>query len=122
MIGSLAMKPDFAVPNPKESIGKSIDNMRSLPNFFRIEGDKMKLRVFEEEPSDAVDGASVPVFMMQQAIQSMHDIYKAGEEIEKEKTKNLIITIITAILFILPGLGEALAVVSGIALIVSLLL
>jgi hypothetical protein len=49
----------------------------------------------------------------------MHDIYDAGAEIEKKEKENLIITCITAILFILPGLGEAIAAVLGIAMIVS---
>ncbi|KAF1988610.1 glycoside hydrolase family 18 protein [Aulographum hederae CBS 113979] len=117
MIGSLGLKPDFKVPNPKDSVGQSIENIRSLPNYFRGEAGWIKVMAFEEEPQDAVDGAAVPVFMIQQAVQSMHDIYKAGEDIEKEKMKNLIIMCITAFLFILPGLGEAMAAISGIAMI-----
>lgn len=119
MIGSLALKPDFSVPNPKDSLGKSIDNIRALPDYFRGTAGWIKVDFFDEEPQDAVDGAAVPVFMIQQAVQSMHDIYKAGQDIEKEKMRNLIITCITAFLFILPGLGEALAAVSGIAMIVG---
>jgi hypothetical protein len=120
MFGSLALKPDFKVPNPKDSVGQSITNIRGLPDYFRSTAGSIKVNFFDEEPQDAVDAAAVPVFMIQQAVQSMHDIYKAGEDIEKEKMKNLIIMCITAFLFILPGLGEAMAAVSGIAMIVSI--
>lgn len=121
-IGSLELRPDFEVPNPKEDIGKSIGNIRDLPAFFRSEADTIKIDWFgDQDPADAVDGAAVPVFMIQQAVKSMHDIYEAGKEIQKEEMKNLIITCLTAFLFILPGLGEAMAAITGIAMIVSLL-
>ncbi|KAH8879284.1 glycoside hydrolase [Thozetella sp. PMI_491] len=117
MIGSLALKPDFSVPDPKDSIAKSIDNIRSLPDYFRDTADFMKVFFTDGDPSDAVDGATVPVYMIQQAVQSMHDIYKAGADIQKEKMKNLIITCITGFLFILPGLGEVLAGLTDLAMI-----
>lgn len=117
MIGSLALKPDFAVPNPKDSIGKSLDNIKSLPDYLQGTAGWIRVYFLDDDPTDAVDGSAVPVLMVQQAVQSMHDIYKAGEEIEKEKLKNLILTCITAILFILPGLGEALTAITEIAMI-----
>lgn len=122
MIGSLALKPDFSVPNPKDSIGKSLDNIKALPDFLRGTAGWIKVYFFDgDDPADAIDGSAVPVLMVQQSVQSMHDIYKAGEKIESEKLKNLILTCITAILFILPGLGEVLASLTDIAMIVRLL-
>ncbi|KAM7184573.1 glycoside hydrolase family 18 protein [Rhypophila sp. PSN 637] len=117
MYGSLELKPDFAVPNPKDSVSKSISNIRSLPDFYRQTSSYIKLGFFDEDPQDAVDGSAIPVFMIQQAVQAMHDIYEAEKEIQKKEMENLIITCLSAILFILPGLGQAMAAVSGIAMI-----
>jgi len=84
--GSLELKPDFSVPNPKEDLGKSMDNIRKMPDFFRSEAGFIKVDWFDgDDPQDAVDGAAVPVFMVQQAVQSMKDIYEAGKEIEKKE-------------------------------------
>ncbi|KAM7213574.1 hypothetical protein V8F06_011071 [Rhypophila decipiens] len=121
MYGLLALKPDFAVPNAKESLSKSIDNIRALPPFYRQTAGYIKIGFFDgADPQDAVDGASVPPFMIQQATSSMRGIYEAGKEIQKKEMENLIITCITAFLSILPGLGEGLAAVSGIAMIARL--
>ncbi|CAK7205467.1 hypothetical protein SEUCBS139899_008242 [Sporothrix eucalyptigena] len=119
MFGSLALKPDFAVPNPKDSIGKSLDNIKALPALLTHTSVWLNVRFYgpDDDPADAVDGSAVPVFMIQQAVQSMHDIYKAGEKIESDRLKNLILTCITAILFVLPGLGEILASLTDIAMI-----
>ncbi|CAK7223423.1 hypothetical protein SBRCBS47491_005203 [Sporothrix bragantina] len=118
MIGELALKPDFAVPNPKDSIGSALTNIKDMPDYLKGVANYIRVDFFDDQdPADALDASAIPVLMIQQAVQSMHDIYKAGEDIEKEKLKNLILTCITAILFVLPGLGEALSALTGIAMI-----
>lgn len=119
LYGQIELKPDFSVPNPKDSIAQSIDNIRALPEFYRYTAAFLKVNFLGsgQDPTDAVDGSAVPVFMIQQAVQSMRDIYEAGKEIQQKEMENLIIICITAFLFILPGLGEAMAAVSGIAMI-----
>lgn len=121
MIGAPGLKPGFEVPNPKDSVGKSVENLRALPPFLRVSADKIRHGIFGDDDSlDAVDSAAVPAFMVQAAIDQMNQIYDAGAEIEKKERENIIIMALTAFLFILPGLGEALGVVTGIAMFARL--
>ncbi|KAM7211115.1 hypothetical protein V8F06_013511 [Rhypophila decipiens] len=88
MYGALELKPD-------------------LCPFYRQTSSLINLAVFEEDPNDAVDGSAVPVFMIQQAVKAMNDIYEAGKQIQKKEMENLIIT----------WLGQGVATVTGIAMI-----
>jgi hypothetical protein len=60
MYGLLKLKPEFSVPNPKDSVGKSIDNIRALPDFYRATAAFLKVDFFDEEPQDVVDASGCP--------------------------------------------------------------
>lgn len=51
--------------------------------------------------------------MVQAAIDQMKQIYEAGEKIQRKERESLIIIILIAFLFVLPGLGEGVAAVTA---------
>lgn len=55
----------------------------------------------------------MPVFMMAQAVESMAQAKEIGEDIEEQEANDLLLTIITAILFIVPVVGELGAAAAG---------
>lgn len=55
----------------------------------------------------------MPVFMMAQAVESMAQAKEIGEDMEEQEANDLLLTIITAILFIVPVVGELGAAAAG---------
>ena len=82
VIGGPLLKPDFAVPNSKDAIAQSIDNLRALPSFLRLTSKETTHDIFDEDSTSlfAVDAASVPPYVVQAAIDQMDQIYEVGEE------------------------------------------
>ncbi|KAK3901605.1 hypothetical protein C8A05DRAFT_34695 [Staphylotrichum tortipilum] len=112
MRGFPELPESFEVPNPKEAIGEALTNLRALVPYLEASAREIKLFIFDED-----DGDAVPVFMVQSAIDQMKQIYEIGEDIQKKERENLIIMIVTAFLFVLPGVGEALASITGVAML-----
>ncbi|KAI8160931.1 putative glycosyl hydrolase, family 18 [Colletotrichum sp. SAR 10_70] len=115
LIGPPALRPDFQIPNPKDSIQKSLGNLRELSEFVTDAAEDIKIGLFLDMTIDAVDAASVPVLMIQAAVESMKQIYEIGKDIQQKERENIILMALTAILFIIPGLGQAASAVTGLA-------
>ncbi|KAK3936037.1 hypothetical protein QBC46DRAFT_357784 [Diplogelasinospora grovesii] len=95
------LKPDFQVPNPKDTIAAGLANITGLAEYMSDTAFTMQLGLSDAVDSHVVDGASLPTFMVSSAVDSMQQVYDIGDEAE------------------LPGLGEALAGVTGIAAVIA---
>ncbi|KAF7914000.1 uncharacterized protein EAF01_000406 [Botrytis porri] len=64
------------------------------------------LGVSEANDSGIITALSTPVFMLQNAVDSMNNIKEIGAEVEEEDKKNLILEILGIVLMVVPIIGE----------------
>ncbi|KAK1561607.1 uncharacterized protein LY79DRAFT_645279 [Colletotrichum navitas] len=100
-------KEKIKVPNPKEVIRAAMPNMTNLANTLMVAHLDLTLHINEAEGGDIVAAASVPIFMLQQAIRSMDNIKSIGAKILEENKQRLVLEILSIVLVIIPFIGEA---------------
>lgn len=91
----------------------ALPNMTALADslveaFFMLATDSN-----DAEDGDIVVAASMPIFMLQQAVDSMNEIKKLAVKIIEEDRKRLILLILNIVLMVLPIIGEAGGVLFG---------
>ncbi|KAG8410935.1 hypothetical protein J3458_016500 [Metarhizium acridum] len=120
LIGRKAIKPDWKLPDPRKYVEQALANITIINDFLEEATTAMDMGIFIDSATDTVDATALPVLMIVAAVDSMEQIKEAGEKIEEEERKNIILLALTAVFFVIPGLGEALGAVSGIAAIARL--
>ncbi|GFF54699.1 hypothetical protein IFM51744_08432 [Aspergillus udagawae] len=111
-------KADFTIPNPKDSIANALPRFQALQRDVVSTWADLSFFLWDGDDADVVEAFSTPVFMLLQAVESMATVKDIGEtekEKEEEEKRNLIITIISAVLLILPFAGEIVGSVAGVA-------
>ncbi|KFY18212.1 hypothetical protein V492_00069 [Pseudogymnoascus sp. VKM F-4246] len=101
------------VANPKDVISKAREKLASMSTGLDNAIIEIRQAAYQGDPNDLVDALSVPILMIEQAVKAMQEVSKLGEEIEKDKLKNLILTILSAVLLVVPFVGDALAGIAG---------
>ncbi|KAH8667088.1 hypothetical protein BX600DRAFT_412924 [Xylariales sp. PMI_506] len=97
------------IVNPKDSVAKALDSVTGLlPNLWVIEVELVAGQ-YNGSGEDVIDAAALPVFMVQAAIENMNEVVKMGQQIEEAEKKQFIATLLMALFFVLPVLGEGLA-------------
>ncbi|CAN9331814.1 unnamed protein product [Alternaria alternata] len=117
--GIPVLKKDFGIPDPKEII-KSID-LEATRNTMSARFFDIVAGIWDGSNGDVVQVLSVPVFLFAQAVDSMEEAKEKGGEIREEEKKNLIITIISALLFLIPFVGEFAAMAAGAATVARMI-
>jgi chitinase len=114
------------VTNPKDVIQSAMSNLTNVRSAGLAALFDISLGTFNGEGEDPVTALSMPVFMIQDAIDSMKKIKDIGEKVAEEKKKDLILLILSIVLMVLPFVGEAggalfggAAMVGRVALIIS---
>jgi len=110
------------VDNPKEFIINSLENIHGLQNNIDVTAKEQASSTFFSSSDDAVDALAMPVAMVKQAVASMEEVKKIGKTEKANQKKALIINILTAVLVLLPFVGEAAAVAAGAAKIAQVIL
>ncbi|KAF2223869.1 hypothetical protein BDZ85DRAFT_296027 [Elsinoe ampelina] len=95
------------VPDPKESISKGLQSLRTIESGLDTSFSAAEIGLLNVDPADVVDGAEIPVFMVEEAIKGMEQVVETAEDIEEEKRKQMILGFITALLFFIPVAGHA---------------
>ncbi|KLU91336.1 hypothetical protein MAPG_09857 [Magnaporthiopsis poae ATCC 64411] len=91
MHGGPELRPDFAVPNPKQHVAESIDNLRPLVGMLRSTARDLHLMWSSSgADADVVDGAAVPVLMVRTAVENMKQVVEVGDKAEKEEITNIV--------------------------------
>lgn len=98
---------DFEVPNPKDVVTTAQGGIKTLLLNLLATEMEMASGHFPGSWEDAVDGLSLPVFMIQQAIENMDTVKDIGGEEEEREKKELIFKILTVVCLVLPFAGEA---------------
>jgi len=100
-------KPNFEVPDPKVMIEQAQKNFSNLAAEFVGKELELAMEQWDGSPEDAVQVLSVPVYMISDAVTSMEKVKEIGGQIQEAKKKDLILTIISSILMIIPFIGGA---------------
>lgn len=103
----LVARDDVEVANPKVVIEAAQQNMTALADALMVFYMDLTLHLNEAEAADIVVASAMPIFMMQQAIDSMNAIKKIGSEVIAENKQQLILLILSIVLMVLPFVREA---------------
>jgi chitinase len=97
----------FDVPDPSESITKSLDMYRDYSAWLSSVSASTQIGQFEESEGDVVDASVITVLSVQAAANAMETVSEEGEDAIEEKKKRTIVAFVTAFLLLVPGVGEA---------------
>ncbi|KAK2060410.1 hypothetical protein LY76DRAFT_615060 [Colletotrichum caudatum] len=100
-------KDKITVANPKDIIEAALPNITMLENSLMVAQVDLTLNTNEADGRDIVTAASMPIFMLEQAIRSMNNIKEIGAKIVEENKKKLILEILSIVLIAVPFVGEA---------------
>ncbi|KAK2033985.1 hypothetical protein LX32DRAFT_724698 [Colletotrichum zoysiae] len=100
-------KDKITVANPKDIIEAAIPNITMLENSLMVAQVDLTLNTNEADGRDIVTAASMPIFMLEQAIRSMNNIKEIGAKIVEENKKKLILELLSIVLIAVPFVGEA---------------
>lgn len=106
-------KADWEAPNPKDIMSQAMPNLPKLEDELMIATSEIGLGIWEGSNSDVVEVLSMPILMMAQAVDGMARAKEVGEDWENEENKNLLLTIISAVLFFVPAVGQFTAAAAG---------
>lgn len=110
------------VSDPKDIVTEGIGNLDEVKHNLRSTRLEIMLGVWDGPVDDVLQVLSVPVFMLGEAVEGMRDAKELGEDQEeweeeqaRDKAKQLILTIVGAVLFVVPFVGEIGAALAGAA-------
>lgn len=99
------------ISNPKDQIFKALDNIGPTGGDIDTAIFEIKALLYPASANDLVDALAIPVLMVGEAIKAMQAIVKTAEEIEEAQKKEFILLFLSAVLFIVPAIGEGLAAI-----------
>ncbi|KAM3457581.1 hypothetical protein MY3296_001013 [Beauveria thailandica] len=111
------------VLNPREVIDKGREKLDSIIPTIDDVLSLVKQNRYAGLVGDLVDAISVPIVMAQQSVVNMQQANDIGKKIDDEKKKNFILMFLSAILFLIPFVGEvagAIGVMAGVARIIAI--
>jgi hypothetical protein len=97
----------ISVANPKTIVQAALANMTVLQNTLVGAYATLSTQLNEADGGDMITAASMPVFMVQSALDSMNTIKTIGSEVIWENKKNKILEILSIVLMVIPFVGEA---------------
>ncbi|KAL4944052.1 hypothetical protein BDV06DRAFT_220629 [Aspergillus oleicola] len=107
------VKKDFEPSNPKDIVVTALEDMTELRSELNITSAQIGLGRWEGDTDDIVQVLSMPIFMIIQAVKAMEEAKESGEDIEEQEQRSLVLDILSAVLFFVPLVGEAVAVVTN---------
>ncbi|GKU05305.1 unnamed protein product [Fusarium langsethiae] len=112
-------KSKIEVGNPKKVLDEAIPSTNDLVALAVGTFVDMRLGRNEADPADIVTSFSMPIFMMQDASESIKEIKKIGEDMKKTHTRDLILNILTIVFAVIPFAGMAATALGGAARIAT---
>jgi hypothetical protein len=103
----------MVVPNPKDVALLAKPKLDELEIQLGVTYLEMMLGTWEGREDDPAMTLSLPLFMFHDAVSTMAEVKDIGEDAAAAEKKNLILTIVGALLLVIPFLGEAAAVIAG---------
>ncbi|EPS45982.1 hypothetical protein H072_63 [Dactylellina haptotyla CBS 200.50] len=100
--GYPVLNDTIRVPDPKDNIGEALDKLRNIAQLL--------MDIAEYDDADellaALYASEIPVFMAQQALQSMRDVVETANEIIEANKISFIVGFISAFLWVIPAVGS----------------
>lgn len=112
-------KSKIDISNPKEILDEAIPSTDDLITVAVSTFADMRLGHSDSDPADIVTSFSMPIFMMQDASESIKEIKKIGEDMKKTHTRNLVLNILTIVFAVIPFAGLAATALGGAARIAT---
>ncbi len=116
------MKSDWEAPNPKDIMTAAMGNLTKLQDELWVAIFELGVGTWEGGNSDLVEVLSMPILMMAQAVNSMAEAVNSmaeakeiGNDAQDREKEDLILTILSIVLFIVPSLGEVTVAAAGLA-------
>jgi len=100
---------DFKVPDPKDIIGAAMGDLKGFQQMLADAALMAGLGHYIGEATDVIDAASIPVFMLTQAVESMRKIVATANEIKDEEKKQTILLFAMSFMMMVPVAGQEVA-------------
>jgi hypothetical protein len=97
---------DIVVTNPKAVIEAAMPNITALTYLAEGLYFELALGISQANDADILTAISTPVFMLQNAVNSMNNIKAIGAEVQQRDKENLILEILGIVLMVIPIIGE----------------
>ncbi|KAI2999287.1 unnamed protein product [Aspergillus niger] len=104
---------NIVVPNPKDVVTAAGANMTTLMDQIQETSVDLLLAQWDGSALDAAQVLAMPVALVQQAVTSMAQVKAIGKAEEEAQKKELILTIVTAVLAVVPLVGDASLAAAG---------
>ncbi|CAG8418245.1 unnamed protein product [Penicillium salamii] len=101
------LTPGYTISNPKDIISDQLPKIKTFQEQLEFISAIAGKDAYNGETSDVVDGASMLALMVSQSVTSMKQVMKVGEDYKDNWIEEVVILFITALLMIIPGVGEA---------------
>jgi chitinase len=105
--GYFSTKTDINIPNPKDMIGKAMDQYEEIASKINGAALEVQISLHEEFTGTYVDAVSTPVLMAQSAVSAMQAAADKGEKLQEDQRKEQILRIVGAVLFFVLFIGES---------------
>ncbi|KAF7856273.1 hypothetical protein EAF04_009801 [Stromatinia cepivora] len=97
---------NIVVTNPKTVIQAAMPNITALTNLAMGLYFELALGISQANDSDVITSVSTPIFMLQNAVNSMNNIKEIGAQVQQRDKENLILEILGIVLMVVPIIGE----------------
>lgn len=104
--GMPVFRDDFEIPNPKDIVTEIKPNLDDIRTSISAAFFDVGAGIWEGNNADVLQVLSVPIFLLLQAVDSMDEAKEIGEDALEEEKKNLILNILSAVLFFIPFVGQ----------------
>ncbi|KAG7433883.1 Killer toxin subunits alpha/beta [Fusarium oxysporum f. sp. raphani] len=105
------------VPNPKSIIDEAIPKTDELAELLSESYIDALNEDLDASSEDAVTAFSMPVFMLEDAIESIKKVKEIGEKQKETKTRELVLSILSIVFAVIPFAGSAASALGGAAMI-----
>lgn len=119
----LPMAGTVNVVDPKQLIAPALDKNQALADTLGLMLPLAEWGAIQSETADLVDAASGTVFLTQSAVESMGQVVHVADEVAASERQQNIFFFISAVLMLIPGVGEILdaAALSAMATVIRTL-
>ncbi|KAH6624703.1 glycoside hydrolase superfamily [Chaetomium sp. MPI-SDFR-AT-0129] len=101
-------KSEFKMPNPKAVVDEARKTFDTIWDEYDDMYMMLGLDMFEGSPADTVEVLAMPVFLLADAVASMKEVKRIGQDEKLRRTKELVLQIVEGILFLIPFVDAAL--------------
>jgi GH18 family chitinase len=107
------LKADYEIPDPKKIVSDAMGKSGNLESALTARIFDLGMGNWLGSNGDVLTAMSVPVFLMENAVEGMDQAKELGEEVEKEEAKSQLMMVLSLVFLIVPFLGEIGAVLAG---------